>query len=363
MSSSTYQYFAIDCTSFIKGKSGGFESFLLNLLDGVHNLSSINLYLFVRNNQCESFTKYHKFKIIPVNINNTLFLLIWQNFIFPFYCFHFHAVIFPADFRPIYFPTKSITIFNDFQHLYFPQYWGFNKILYRKIFCFLSLFLTTKAVAISNTVKKEILDNFKKQDVEVIYIPISDLLPIEPNVFQRSITNEFGCERFFLIPSSLAPHKNLINLQKAICNLGEISNGIKFIFTGPYSKDNFIFEKANPSIHVLGYVEKKELNLLYQQCSGVILPSIYEGFGMPYIESVNFNKNILICRIPITVELFGEHPFYIESPFCSNQIWIALNKFLKNCDTHISKEKYSYIKSVTNQNFVAQKYIEILHNL
>lgn len=353
----------IDCTSFIKGKSGGFESFLLNLLNGFHEYSDLKFVLFIRKDQYQNFLHFYKFEFYQININTTISRIFWENFILPFICITYRAVIFPADFRPLFLFTKSITIFNDFQYLYHPKYWDFGRILYRKIFTPISLRFSTIRVAISTTVKNEILDNFDIRDVEVIYIPIvvndssNEVLSINKEICY------FKNHKYFLIPSSLALHKNLENLVYSINKLPIRFNNFKFVFTGPYLSDEFKYPIDNDNIFVLGYVENNELNYLYKYSQGVIIPSIYEGFGMPYVESIYFNKNILTCRLPITQEFFGESFSFIEYPFSSNEIYPALIKFLSLKNSSYNKITYSNIKRNTNQKYIISKYENIIKSL
>ena len=62
---------AIDCTHFVKGKVGGFEVYLMNLLDGIMELDESAVTLYVRRDQGGYFSKYSKqFTLELISIKN-----------------------------------------------------------------------------------------------------------------------------------------------------------------------------------------------------------------------------------------------------------------------------------------------------
>ena len=48
-----------------------------------------------------------------------------------------------------------------------------------------------------------------------------------------------------------------------------------------------IEEKINDNIECLGNVYGKDLSSIYSQSKGLIIPSLYEGFGIPIIEALS----------------------------------------------------------------------------
>lgn len=46
-------------------------------------------------------------------------------------------------------------------------------------------------------------------------------------------------------------------------------------------------------VTILASANDSQLNFLYQNCQFLAMPSLYEGFGLPLVEAMNFNKPIL----------------------------------------------------------------------
>ena len=60
-----------------------------------------------------------------------------------------------------------------------------------------------------------------------------------------------------------------------------------------------------PYVQFLGGVSDEQLNQLYQACDLFVAPSLYESFGLIYLEAMNYGKPVIGCRaggIPEVVE-------------------------------------------------------------
>jgi glycogen(starch) synthase len=51
-----------------------------------------------------------------------------------------------------------------------------------------------------------------------------------------------------------------------------------------------------PHVRFLGEVPEDKLNALYQSCDLFVAPSLYESFGLIYLEAMNFAKPVIGCR-------------------------------------------------------------------
>jgi glycosyltransferase involved in cell wall biosynthesis len=49
-------------------------------------------------------------------------------------------------------------------------------------------------------------------------------------------------------------------------------------------------------VRFLGEVPEDKLNALYQSCDLFVAPSLYESFGLIYLEAMNFAKPVIGCR-------------------------------------------------------------------
>ncbi len=362
---------AIDCTVYRKGKVGGFESYLHNLLDGfaiIAYQNSLNekIHLFIREDEINNFEQYSSvFECIPVKIASVFKRITWQNFVLPFYSNRYRVILFPGNVRPLILKTKAITVIHDIQYLHFPQYWPKMHLIYRKIMIPYSLKHSEHIITISNAVASELKQSFKYFDstkLSVIYNPITLNQTLE-----QKPGNEYGIIEggFLLIPSSLAKHKNLPNLVEAIKHLNSIGlDNIRYVFIGAFSADKFIGSTLPFNVTVLGYVSYEMRNWLFNNCMGVLLPSIYEGFGMPYAEALFAGKPVIASDIPISREILEDNAYYIPYPYSASEISSSIMTFMQNKNNWIhNRQKSQKLKKDLEPKNVAKKYFDLLTSL
>jgi hypothetical protein len=64
--------------------------------------------------------------------------------------------------------------------------------------------------------------------------------------------------------------------------------------------------------HFLGYVTDQELASIFQHCAFVIIPSLYEGFGIPVLEAFTFSKPVLCSNVTSLPEVAGDAALYFD---------------------------------------------------
>lgn len=62
-----------------------------------------------------------------------------------------------------------------------------------------------------------------------------------------------------------------------------------------------------------GYLEDREVAALYAEAEVVVLPSLYEGFGLPAVEAMEFGIPLVCSDIPVLREVAGDAALYAEA--------------------------------------------------
>jgi len=111
-------------------------------------------------------------------------------------------------------------------------------------------------------------------------------------------------------------YKNFSRLLSAYTQWKERLN-IKLLVVGPVwssEEENFI-KNNNLSHQILSMqgINDDQLCDLYNQALVFIYPSLYEGFGLPVLEALACGCPIVASKIPSTIEVAKELPFYFES--------------------------------------------------
>jgi glycosyltransferase involved in cell wall biosynthesis len=98
-----------------------------------------------------------------------------------------------------------------------------------------------------------------------------------------------GIQRpFFLTVGALEIRKNQRTAIEAFRQFGFAKRGVSYILCGPRgagAEEIAATAARTPGVKVLDYVPDAQLRWLYKQASGLVLPSLLEGFGMPALEA------------------------------------------------------------------------------
>ena len=123
-------------------------------------------------------------------------------------------------------------------------------------------------------------------------------------------------ERFFLYVGSRAHYKNFLTvLQGFAAWPGHRAAAIVAVgvpFTDP-EWGEIARLGLEGHIRQVDWVDDSALARLYQAADALVYPSLYEGFGLPLLEAMASGCPIIASRIPSTLEVAGDVPFYFES--------------------------------------------------
>jgi glycosyltransferase involved in cell wall biosynthesis len=218
---------------------------------------------------------------------------------------------------PFFSGIPSIVTIHDLIAIDFPQYCKNETALYYGLFLPRSIHKAKKIIAVSDTVKRDILRHFvlDPDKIEVIYHGVESIF--------RKITCEESLERvtrkyklppgFLLYVGNLEPKKNIRRLIEAYMELRRHA-GIrqKLVIAGRKGwKYDDIFqivkrEKMEQDILFTGYVEREDLPCVYSLADLFIFPSLYEGFGLPVLEAMACELPVLISNQGALPEIAGE---------------------------------------------------------
>lgn len=112
---------------------------------------------------------------------------------------------------------------------------------------------------------------------------------------------------FVLVVGSLNKRKNLDLVFEAI---QDESIRKKIIFVGA-GEAKFNKQKIPNDLIFLSPTDE-ELVWLYRKAHVVLMPSLYEGFGLPILEALDNNTPVLASDIPVFRELFGNNIEYFD---------------------------------------------------
>src|SRR5512140_731468 len=78
--------------------------------------------------------------------------------------------------------------------------------------------------------------------------------------------------------------------------------------------------KSTANLVRLGYVSDAALRALYENALCFVLPSLYEGFGIPPVEAMLCGCPVIVSTAPALVETCGEGALFCD-PHSPADVW------------------------------------------
>lgn len=123
----------------------------------------------------------------------------------------------------------------------------------------------------------------------------------------------------FLMVGTIEPRKGNAQVLAAFELLWESGVDVNLAMVGKlgWLMDGFAEQlRAHPEmgrrLHWFDGIDDERLSALYAASSALIFASEAEGFGLPLVEAAGHGLPIIARKLPIFVEVAGEHAFYFE---------------------------------------------------
>ena len=131
--------------------------------------------------------------------------------------------------------------------------------------------------------------------------------------------NKLTARRFILTVGTREPRKNFKSIAEAYAGLPEnLQAKIALVWCGSAGWGDLALSRSVARareaghIRIAGYVSDRKLAALYRNCALFVMPSVYEGFGMPVVEAMACGARVALSRIPVFEEIAGSYARYVE---------------------------------------------------
>jgi glycosyltransferase involved in cell wall biosynthesis len=139
---------------------------------------------------------------------------------------------------------------------------------------------------------------------------------------------QWGISRpFVLCVGADEPRKNLGMARSAVATLRARGLAVQLVCVGPRKRALINAD----GVLELGFVSEQELAALYAEAAALVMPSTYEGFGLPLLEAMVAGTPAICARAASLPEVGGDAVMYVGAPDGR-----ALVSAIERCATDVS---------------------------
>lgn len=194
-----------------------------------------------------------------------------------------------------------------------------------------------------------------------------------PRPHTRKSLQALGLNRpYVLFVGTLEPRKNLVRLLEAFGRIPEsLRRGYQLVIAGAQGWGNIDLHSLirrlglERSVCVTGFVTDEQLATLYAHAYVLVMPSLYEGFGLPLLEALSFGVPVLTSNISSLPEVAGDAAILVD-PCDIDSILAGLTLVLTNNTLHAAlsanakkrAELFSWDKAATEVREVFREAVE-----
>lgn len=202
----------------------------------------------------------------------------------------------PAHYLPPLTLTPSVVTVHDLAYEYFPELF-LPKDLYKlQNWTKRAVKQATRVIAVSEATKADLVKLYgvSPAKVSVIYNGFNQELFQFPHKTSKEVLAKYKLPNtnYLLFLGTLQPRKNVIKLVQAFRLLKEAGYKGKLVLAGKIgwlAEETLAVIKSSPDaaeIVMTGYVDEETRAALYAHAEVFVLPSLYEGFGVPVLEAM-----------------------------------------------------------------------------
>jgi glycosyltransferase involved in cell wall biosynthesis len=236
----------------------------------------------------------------------------------------FDLIFFPAgDAIACLVRANVIAAIHDLMHRYerrFKESGGFFNYRFRENF-FKSLLVSSKAVIVDSLLgEKHVRESYEKILTKIYILPFIGpdyiySLALKEKIIPPRISS---FRSYIFYPAQFWPHKNHINLLKALKILNDRGEIIDLILSGTQDREyrslnEYIIKNSLLSqVKFSGYINDQKLVELYRNALALVMPTFYGPTNIPPIEAILLGCPPIVSNIYAMPDQFEDAALYFN---------------------------------------------------
>ncbi len=272
----------------------------------------------------------------------------------------------PTHYAPRFSPIPTVVSIMDLSYIHFPNMFKTSDLYQLRSWTSYSVRNASRIVTISNASKNDIIKeyNVRREKIIVTYPgikPANKMRDLKIIKEKYNINNEY-----ILFVGTLQPRKNIVRLIHAFSKL---PSPIQLVIVG---KKGWLYEEivsapkkygVEKNVIFLEFVTDDELSALYSNAVCFVLPSLYEGFGLPVLEAMKYGCPVITSTVSSLPEAGGDAALYVDPENVADIVEkMKLLLENKNMRDDMIKKGYRHIRKFSWEK-TAKKTLKVLQEI
>jgi glycosyltransferase involved in cell wall biosynthesis len=216
----------------------------------------------------------------------------------------------PAHAVPFAWVGKALTVVHDLAFERHPGAYSASERAYLQLTTRWAAQRCQLLIAVSESTKSDLVELYgvKPERIRVVALGGGEAVHGPPAPSSRLA--DLGVRGSFVLQvGRIEARKNQAAALAAI----ETLDGVTLVVAGSERDEALAYRlRASSRCKVLGRVDQPTLELLYRHAAAVVVPSLYEGFGLPVIEAMSRGKVVVAAQTSSLPEVGGDAALYAD---------------------------------------------------
>lgn len=309
------------------------------------------------------------FKKVPgIKIKNRAWLWTQLGLSFELLRHHPEVLFVPSHALPVICPSRAVITIHDIGFLRNPEWYPELGRIYHHWALNFAIKHAKKIIVPSEFTKQELLLLTRAKSAQIVVTPLG----FNQGRYHQHIDRErqkevlelYGLrdKAYFINIGRREEKKNIYKLLKAFCF--EEFHNMDLVLVGP---KGFNYEKIStmlprPNVKELNYVPEEDLPFLLHGATALLMPSLYEGFGLPPLQAMGVGTPVMISNTGSLPEICDGAAMVVD-PYDENDIKRGMIELLdEETRQTLIKKGLERVKQFSWEK-TARETFEVLRNL
>lgn len=275
----------------------------------------------------------------------------------------------PTHYAPRFSLIPTVVSVMDLSYLHFPELFKKTDLYQLTNWTSYSVKQAKHVITISLSSKNDIIKYYGIEDkkVSVVYLGLKPLMKDTAKISKEVLKEKYTINsNYILFVGTLQPRKNIARLIEAFSLIKDKTLQLVIIGKKGWLYEDIISAPQKFSVadrvKFLDYVTDEDLPAFYTYAECFVLPSLYEGFGLPVLEAMQYGCPVIISNVSSLPEAGGDAAVYVD-PHNTSDIVEKIENVLKNkkLRQEMIRKGYEQVKKFSWDK-TAKEVLDILKN-